>query len=49
MHVLVGYLSAPRLEGGLLKSTSVGEGDRPGALSLDQVHRVQVDGCLLLG
>ena len=49
MYVLVVYLSAPCLEGGLLESASVGEGDGPGALSLDQVHRVQVDGRLLLG
>ena len=43
------HLSTPRLESRLLEGTTVGEGNGPGTLSLDQVHCVQVDGCLLLG
>mmetsp|Transcript_15975 Transcript_15975/g.35376 ORF Transcript_15975/g.35376 Transcript_15975/m.35376 type:complete len:304 (-) Transcript_15975:303-1214(-) len=45
-HVL--ELAPPRLKGGLLQGTAIGEGHGPRALALDLVHGVEVDGGLLL-
>lgn len=42
-------LSLPGLETGLLESTSVGEGELPGARhALDDIHGMQVEGSILL-